>query len=282
MKAPAAVAGADERREQRRLKVSANVSILYPHLPFQDRFEAAARDGFECVEFWETEDPNRTQRAIRAASLSVSCINVPTGWEPADCGRMGDPDSTGWWRDRFSETAWLARSVGCETINVLAGRRRPGSLSRQRQTLVDNLAWACDASAGSGVRLVLEAVNALDRPGYLWPTVADARATREQVARPERVMLLYDAYHVHQSGGDVVATFAEHRDAIGHIQLADSPGRHEPGTGTMDVAAFLREVHATGYGGWIGLEYQPSASTTSESLRWTEGVREWLDGPLGD
>jgi hydroxypyruvate isomerase len=261
-----------------RLVASANISTLYAELPFAERLERAAQDGFACVEFWQPDDATTIGAAVAAAGLDVSCVNVPSGWEPGDCGRMADAAAVEWWRERFTETVQLALDVGSKRINVLAGRGGGTSAEEDLATVAGNLTWALEATAAESIVLLLEAVNVTDRPGYLWPSISDVVAVREHMGAPERLKVSFDTYHVQQAHEDVTETFLDCRDAVGHIQLADFPGRGEPGTGEIDFASLLRAIEASDYDQYIGLEYRPSAST-SETLGWISEFSEWLDWP---
>jgi hydroxypyruvate isomerase len=265
-------------RTDGRLALSANVSILYPGRPFAEAVEDAAARGFRAVEFWDVDDRDEAVTSIRRASVQVAVVNVPAGWRPDDCGRLGDPAAIDWWRDRFAATLLLAERLGRPAINVLAGRRGEAPLDAQQRTVRENLRWALHHADRAGVTLLLEALNRTDRPGYLWPTPHEALAVIDDLGRPPRLRLLFDAYHVLAEGCDVVAEYRACSDLVGHVQVADAPGRHEPGTGTLDAAAFLAAVHESGYHGWIGLEYAPR-NGLDEGFAWLDDIGRWVAVP---
>jgi hydroxypyruvate isomerase len=247
------------------LQLSAHLSLLYPELPFLARFAAAVADGFEAVEFWEPERPEAVAQEVAALGIGVTLVNVPPG-EPAGSGRMADQASIPWWREQFLRTAAFAAKIGCPAINVLAGTRNADPV-RQDHVMLENLGWAADQLAGTPIRLLLEHLNGHDRPGYLLPTLEDAVALRARTGAAERIGVLFDAYHAARAGADPAACFLAHQEAIAHVQIADAPGRHEPGTGTTDFAALFAALREGGYSGWVGLEYEPSCGHGA-ALRW--------------
>jgi hydroxypyruvate isomerase len=255
---------------------SANVSTLYGGLPFEERFEAAAADGFECVEFWVAEDPPRVIEAIRALALSVSQINVDPGPGPGDAGLLSNPTATRWWRAKFAATLEIAAALDCPTINVLAGGSAAEDPGLEHRTMLDNLDWALHRLDGAAVTLVLEPLNRIERPDYLLHTIDDVVDARAALGDPERLKLLFDVYHVHQEHDDLPTVFAEHASIVGHVQLADFPGRCEPGTGEIDVAAFLEILACSAYAGWIGLEYYATGATSALAWLHTVPVPETL------
>jgi hydroxypyruvate isomerase len=241
------------------LGLSCNVSIMYTELPFAERFDAAARDGFRCVEFWGAAGPEArsASEAVARLRLAVSVINVDAGPLPDDFGQLGNPDRTGWWREAFVRTADLATEIGCQNINVLAGGELPVGRDRQLRTIMDNLSWAL-ASPGAGeLTLLLEPLNGTDRARPLIRRTEDVQAIRAALGEPASLRLLFDAYHVSQEHDDLIAAYREALPTIGHVQLADFPGRHQPGTGQIDFLGFVDCVLGSGYGGWLGLEYAP-------------------------
>jgi hydroxypyruvate isomerase len=253
---------------------SANVSTLYGGTPFEERFATASADGFECVEFWVAEDALRVVETVRGLALSVSQINVDPGPGTDDAGHLSDPDATAWWRSKFDEALTLAAALGCPVINVLAGGSATGNPHLERQTMLENLEWALGRLVDSAVTLVLEPLNRDERPHYLLHTIDDVVDARASLGDPATVKLLFDAYHVYQEHDDLVAAFVQHESIVGHVQLADFPGRSEPGAGEIDVAAFIEAVAGSGYDGWIGLEFVSKGPASA--LAWTHA----LPGPL--
>jgi hydroxypyruvate isomerase len=195
---------------------------------------------------------------IAQLGLSVASVNTLEGPEPDDFGIAADPSSIDSWRDHFLAVLEFARSVNAGAINVLVGGRRQGATRQaQRGCLLDNLDWALRQLDSDGPVLLLEPLNAVDRRSPLLHNVASALSVISELGDPPQVRLLFDAYHLFQEG-DLIEALHVATGTIGHVQLADYPGRAEPGSGEIPVADFLAELDRTGYNGWIGLEYLPS------------------------
>jgi hydroxypyruvate isomerase len=259
------------------LGLSAHLSTLYHHLPFVDRVRAAADDGFRCVEFWTTDSPRALEEAIRRHALAVSVINVDGGPEPRDAGGLSDPGQSRQWRGRFLETLQLARDLGCLGINVPAGRG--GAATTRQQALgmaAENLGWALDEASGEDVLVLLEPLSPVDRPGYLLPTFEDAEALHRSLGAPEQLKIQFDAYHLHQSSGDVASLFQRSAHLVGHVQVADYPGRGAPGSGEIDFTRFFQAVAESGYPGWVGLEYVAGVETRP-GFAWMDALRDLVE-----
>lgn len=264
------------------IELSAHLSTLYPDLAFNERISAAAADGFRWVEFWDCEEapPVGISRRLAEAGLRVALINVSPGWEPDDCGRMADPGAVTWWRREFSETLVAAELLGTRSINLLAGQCPPGGdLDSHGElawsTLMANLDWAARQVSGSRINLVLEPLNGIDRPGYMLPTCDAAAALISELDAQGTIGLLFDAYHVQMSGADPARLFERHKTLIRHVQLADAPGRHEPGTGSINFRTVFAAIGAGGYQGPVGLEYLPS-SGRGANLAWCRQFASYL------
>jgi hydroxypyruvate isomerase len=253
------------------LKFCANVSILFKDAPFLERFERAARAGFAAVEFWwpAGEALDEVEAAIREAGLEVALFNFDAGDMPAgDRGLLSDPDRAQRFRENVPVALELARRLGCERLNALVGlERAPGERDAQLRLAAENVRFAADEAGPQGVDITIEAVNTFENGPYLLHTTRQAAAFIDTVDR-RNVRLQYDAYHMQRMEGNLVATITEFAPRIGHIQIADSPGRGEPGTGEIHYPFVLDAIDALGYEGWIGLEYNPTTATTEESLRW--------------
>jgi hydroxypyruvate isomerase len=256
------------------LGLSCNVSMMYTELPFAKRFEAAASDGFRCVELWTapgTDDARVAIDAVRQWGLAVSVVNVNPGPAPNDFGQLGNPDRIGWWRTEFLRTAEFATVLGCRHINVLAGGQLPTGRDRQLGTIIANLSWALATVDGRELTLLLEPLNGTDWPCPLIRRTEDVQTIREALSEPSALRLLFDAYHVYQEHDDLSEAFRAVVPIVGHVQLADFPGRHEPGTGQVDMTEFVDCIANSGYDGWLGLEYHPS-ETPAKSLDWARGI----------
>jgi hydroxypyruvate isomerase len=256
------------------MKFSANVSILFREVPFLERFERAARAGFSAVEFWWPGEPlDEVEAAIEAAGVSVALFNFDAGDMPAgDRGLLSDPDRDGVFKTNVPVALELAGRLGCPRLNALVGvERAPGERERQLALAAENVAWAADLAAQQGADVLIEAVNTFENGPYLLATTRQAAAFIAEVDRPN-VKLQYDAYHMQRMEGNLVATITEHASRIGHIQVADSPGRGEPGTGEINYPFVLDAIEALGYDGWVGLEYNPT-TTTEDSFGWLPARR---------
>jgi hydroxypyruvate isomerase len=253
------------------VKFCANVSILFKDAPFLERFERAAAAGFAAVEFWwpTGERLAEVEDAIRAAGLQVALFNFDAGDMAAgDRGLLSDPDRVRAFRDNVPVALDLAARLGCERLNALVGlERSPADRERQLQLAAENVRFAADEAAPCGIDITIEAVNTFENGPYLVHTTRQATAFIDSVDRPN-VRIQWDAYHMQRMEGNLVATFTEFAPRIAHVQVADSPGRGEPGTGEINYPFVLDAIDATGYDGWIGLEYNPTTRTTEESLGW--------------
>ena len=262
-------------------RFAANVGFLYRELSFEARPAAARADGFEAIESGWPADPAAFTVAVHAAGVRVALLNVDAGDIAAgERGHANDPQATERWREAAITALRLAVDVGCPTLNVLAGNDVAGVTSeRQWSTLRANLAWALPLASSQGRRLVVEMLNPHDTPAYLVTDPATARELIEPFAGVG-LRLQLDTYHVARAARDVTATFNDLAPLVGHIQVGDVPGRHEPGSGSIDWPAFFGALAARGYDGAVGLEYDPSG-TTADALAWLpRGARGWSTEPF--
>jgi len=252
------------------MRFCANVSMLFKEAPFLERFERAARAGFDAVEFWwPPAAPDEVAAAVADAGLEVALFNFYAGDMPAgDRGLLSDPDRQAEFRDNVPVALELAERVGARRLNALVGvERTPGGREGQLRLAAENVAWAADQAAQVDAEVLIEAVNTFENGPYLLHTTRQAAAFVERVDRPN-VRLQYDAYHMQRMEGNLVATLTEFAPLIAHIQVADSPGRGEPGTGEINYPFVLDAIERLGYDGWIGLEYNPTTAATEDSLGW--------------
>jgi hydroxypyruvate isomerase len=245
-----------------------NVGLLFTELPWGQRFVAAAEAGFGRVEFpWPPLEPDELRRLVRAAGVDVALMNMPAGDLAAgDRGHGNDPRLVARWRDDLRRALALAGDLRCPLVNVLAGRDVAGvDPAEQLRCLTDNLRWAAGLAERAGLTLVVEPINDRDIPGYLLPRVADVIALIDAVGHPA-VRLQLDTYHVAAMGDVVADTVAAAGRVLSHVQIADFPGRHEPGTGDLDIDALIAALIAAGYSGGLALEYVPTGPSAA-SLR---------------
>ena len=255
-------------------KFAANLSMLFTELPFLDRFDAAARAGFEAVEFLfpYAFEAQEIRSRLDANNLKLVLHNLPAGdWEAGERGIACHPDRVDEFRAGVARAIAYAQALGVPQLNCLAGPAPEGAdPALVHQTLVENLRFAAAALAGAGLRLLVEPINRYDIPGFYVHRTAQALALMDEVGAPN-LFLQYDVYHAQRSEGELAATLARHLARIGHIQIADNPGRHEPGTGEIHYGFLLPYLDRIGYSGWVGAEYRPAAGTEA-GLGWREAL----------
>ena len=247
--------------------LSANISLLFRELPLLERFGAARAAGFPTVEIQNPYEHSALAltRAARAAEVAVVLINAPLGADPSTFGLASLPGRGAEFRAGLERAAEYAEALGTPLVNVLAGRSEPQDQPAALQRLSDNLALAAELLEPAGARPLLEVINPISAPGYC---VADFDlAARILAAGDARIGLQFDVYHAAMLGLDPAAAFTRHLARIRHVQFADSPGRHEPGTGSLDFPGIFRTIRASGYDGWVGAEYHPSGATAA-GLGW--------------
>lgn len=253
------------------MRFCVNVSILFTEVPLLERFAAARSAGFDAVELWwpRGEDPPAVQSAIEDAGVDVVLMNFDAGDMPAgDRGLISDSSLQDDFRVNVPVALELAAAVGCTKLNALAGHELPG-VEREAQLEVarENVRFAADAAAGQGAEILIEAVNTIENGPYLLPNTPAASEFVASVDR-ENVRLQYDAYHMQRMEGDLTATIERHLGEIAHVQIADSPGRGQPGTGEINFDYVFRRLEELGYDGLVGLEYKPPGGDTEASLAW--------------
>jgi hydroxypyruvate isomerase len=254
------------------MRFSANVSILFKEVPLLERFGRAAAAGFSAVEFWwpgHEAEPGTVERAARDAGLDVALFNFDAGDMAAgDRGLASDPERQHLFRDNVPVALDLARALECTRMNVLVGHEIPGMDRVEQLALArENVRFAAEKAEAAGVTVMVEAVNTFENGPYLLYTTKQAVEFVERVGR-ENVRIQHDFYHMQRMEGNLVTNLREHRDHIGHVQIADSPGRGEPGTGEIHYPFVLGELERLRYDGYVGLEYNPTTQTTEESFGW--------------
>ncbi len=249
---------------------AANLTFLWTERPFLDRFEAAARAGFRGVEFHYPYAYDAQEIKSRLAQFRLAPVlhNISAGDpDKGDFGLACLPDRVAEFRAAVAQAIDYALRIGTPKCNCLAGKVPAGvDVRASEATLIDNLKFAGREFAKAGLVLTVEPLNNINVPGFLLTTSAHTMAILDQVALPN-VMLQYDLYHMQIMEGDLVNTMRRLQPRIGHIQFADSPGRHEPGTGAIDFTEAFAAIDAMGYSGWVAAEYRPSV-TTAHSLAW--------------
>ena len=251
-------------------KLCANLTMLFGELDFLDRFEAAANAGFRGVEYLFPYAYDKAQLAdlLHKHGLTQVLHNLPAGdWAKGERGIACLPDRVGEFQEGVGTAIDYARALGCKQLNVLAGIAPSGMAPDQiHSTLVANLKFAAVQLAAADIRLLIEPINTYDIPGF---SVTGTQQTLELIAAcgSDNAYLQYDIYHMQRMEGELAATIHKHLPRIAHIQLADNPGRNEPGTGEINYPFLFAHLERIGYDGWIGCEYKP-ASTTIAGLGW--------------
>jgi hydroxypyruvate isomerase len=258
------------------IRFSANISMLFQEVGFLDRFEKASAAGFDGVEFlfpYEYEKA-RLAEAIGKSKLPVVLHNLPAGdWEKGERGIACLPDREEEFRDGVDRAISYAKALHCPRLNCLVGKFPEGeSPGRVRQTLVRNLRHAATALDTEGIRLLIEPLNHIDVPGFYLVRTRDALSLMDEVNHPN-LQLQYDVYHMQIMEGNLIRTISDQISRIGHIQIADNPGRHEPGTGEINYGNVFKFLSKSKYNGFIGCEYKPTG-TTEEGLGWIAAYKQ--------
>ena len=255
-------------------KFNANLTMLFNEVTFLDRFKAAAEAGFKGVEFLFPYAFDKDALAERLARHGLVQVlhNLPAGdWEGGERGIACHPDRVGEFQDGVGRAIEYARALGCRQLNCLAGIAPAGvEADKVHATLVANLRFAAARLEEAGIRLLVEPINTFDIPGFYLNRTAQAIALIEEVGSPN-LWLQHDLYHMQRMEGELANTIAKHLPKIAHMQIADTPGRHEPGSGEINYAWLFRFIDQLGYEGWIGCEYKPAAGTR-EGLGWIQAL----------
>ncbi|MFP5402882.1 MAG: hydroxypyruvate isomerase [Gammaproteobacteria bacterium] len=255
-------------------KFNANLTMLFNEVPFLDRFQAAAEAGFKGVEFLfpYAFDKNEIAERLVKHGLVQVLHNLPAGdWDGGERGIACHPDRVGEFQDGVGRAIEYATALGCKQVNCLAGIAPAGvDPEKTRETFVANLRFAAGALKEAGIRLLIEPINTFDIPGFYLNRTAQAIALIEEVGSPN-LYLQHDIYHMQRMEGELANTIAKHLPKIAHMQIADTPGRHEPGSGEINYAWLFRFIDQLGYDGWIGCEYKPAAGTR-EGLGWIKAL----------
>ena len=256
-------------------RFAANLSMLFTEVPFFARFACAAAAGFEAVEYQYPYGHaiSDIQVALREARIPLILLNLPSGnWEAGDRGIACHPGREGEFRRGVAEGIAYATALGVPQLNCLAGIAPPGVPdSVLRQTLVANLRYAASEFKRAGLKLVVEPINTFDMPGFWLNRASQAVSILDEVGA-DNALVQFDIYHAQRMVGELAATIERYLPRIGHIQIADNPGRHEPGTGEINYPFLMRYLDRLGYTGWVSAEYRPAA-TTVEGLGWMTALR---------
>lgn len=251
-------------------RFDANLSMLFLEVGFLDRFAAAAAAGFTGVEFLfpYAYPKDQLRDVIGASGLELVAFNMPPGdWDRGDRGLACDPRRRGEFQDGVGTSVEYARALSCTRIHCMAGLRpRDDDDDLVRDTYVENVRLAASELRKHALTLLVEAINTRDIPGFYVTTSRQVFALIQEIGAPN-VNFQCDLYHLQVMEGDLAHTLEERRERIGHVQIADTPGRHEPGTGEINYPFLFQHLDRIGYQGWVGCEYRP-LTTTEAGLGW--------------
>jgi hydroxypyruvate isomerase len=253
---------------------AANLSMLWNELPFLDRFAAAARAGFKAVEFLFPYDftADEIAQRLKQHQLQLVLHNMPPGdWAAGERGTASWPGREVEFRAGVAKALQYATALGTPNLHCMAGIPPKGVREAQaRATLVGNLRFAAAEAQRHGIRLLLEPINSFDMPGFFINRARQAIALMDEVGS-DNLFLQYDIYHAQRMEGELANTIKDLLPRIAHMQLADTPGRHEPGTGEINYRYLFDTIDALGYRGHIGCEYKPrdaGPGGTDKGLTW--------------
>jgi hydroxypyruvate isomerase len=255
-------------------RFAANLTMLFNEVPFLDRFERAARAGFEYVEFlFPYAYPAADLAArLKANRLKLVLHNLPAGdWDGGERGIACLPDRVDEFRAGVGRAIEYGTALGAPQLNCLAGKVPMGATDDMlRKTFVANLRFAAAALKKAGVKLLIEPINTFDIPGFFLNRSAQGLAIIDE-AGSDNLYLQYDIYHAQRMEGELAATLSKHLSRIAHVQLADNPGRNEPGTGEINYPFLFAHLDRIGYKGYVGCEYKPAGST-EQGLAWLQAM----------
>ena len=256
-------------------KFNANLSMMFNEVPFLERFGAAAKAGFKGVEFLFPYDftPAQVREQLDRHQLEMVLFNMPPGdFAAGDRGTACDPARFGEFQDGVGKALEYAKVLGVKQLHVMAGLKPRGlNDETMREAYLASLRFACAETAKHGIKVLIEAINTRDIPGFYLNYSEQAFDVMHYVGAAN-LGFQYDIYHMQIMEGDLAPTIEKHLAKIAHMQLADTPGRHEPGTGEINYDFLFRHIDRIGYQGWIGCEYRP-AGKTEDGLGW---MKPWL------
>ena len=253
---------------------AANLTMLFNEHEFLDRFAAAAKAGFKAVEFLfpYAYPVAELQKRLKDNGLKLVLHNLPAGnWDAGDRGLACDPARIDEFRAGVARGIEYGSALGVPHLNCLAGKAPAGvDAAALRSTFVANLRFAAGEFRKAGLNLLIEPINRFDIPGFYLNTTAQAISILDEVGA-DNAYVQYDIYHAQRMEGELANTMSQQLARIGHIQLADNPGRNEPGTGEINYAFLFKHLDRIGYTGWIGCEYKPAART-EDGLGWIQAL----------
>lgn len=256
-------------------KFAANLSMMYPEYDFLDRFAAAAKDGFKAVEFTfpYAFPAAEIESRLKSHGLEQVLLNAPPGdWKGGERGLAALPGREEECKRGIATALEYAAQLGAQRIHLMAGLADENAgKERQRDVFLRNLEYAASQARPHGITILIEPINTQDMPGYFLARQDEAHAICKEIGALN-LKVQYDLYHAQTSEGGLAAKLERYFDAIGHMQIAGAPGRHEPDVGEINYTYLFGRMDKLGYSGWVGCEYHP-AKGTSEGLGW---IRPWL------
>ena len=249
-------------------RFAANLGYLFTERSLLDRIDAAAAAGFKAVELQFPYDvpASQVKAAIARNKLTMLGVNTPPGDREGEFGLAAVPGREKDWQVLFARALDYITVIGGSAIHCLAGKVAPEQRPAAERVFIDNLMRAADLAAAKNVTLLIEPINAKDRPNYFLNRVEHAADIIAKANRPN-IRMQFDFYHVQIVGGDIVRRLEQHMPVVGHLQCAGVPTRHEPDEGEVNYAYVFDSVDRLGYGGWIGAEYRPRGRT-EDGLGW--------------
>jgi hydroxypyruvate isomerase len=258
-------------------RFAANLTMLFTEYPVIERFDRAAAIGFKGVEFLFPygEDIDAIEQALKRNNLELVNFNLPPGdWASGERGTANDPRRVDEFREGVARAIEIAAQLGVPKINCLSGLALDDIATEdQWQSLSDNLAYAAEQTAKAGILQLVEPINTYDIPGMFLNTPSRGFALLDEVGHPN-LRLEFDVYHAQRTEGNLTMTLRQMKDQIGHIQIADSPNRNQPGTGEINYPFVFSAIDDIGYDGWIALEYRPSGRS-EDSFGWLKEYGYW-------
>lgn len=257
-------------------KFAANLTMLFTERDFLERFEAASNAGFKAVEFLfpYAYPAMQIKSLLEKHHLKLVLHNLPAGnWEAGDRGIACHPKRINEFREGVARAIEYAKLLGVTQLNCLIGKvPEDASQLVMDQTVIENLRFAASELQKEGIKLLIEPINTYDIPGFYLHGTEQAIALIEKVGS-DNIFVQYDIYHMQRMEGEISATLAKHLRKIKHVQLADNPGRNEPGTGELNYQFLFKHLNAIGYDGWVGCEYKPAAKT-EDGLGWINSLTQ--------
>jgi hydroxypyruvate isomerase len=253
-------------------KLAANLTMLFNEVEFIARFGAAAKAGFRGVEFLfpYAFEADQIAEQLKLHQLDLVLHNLPAGdWAAGERGIACHPNRVSEFQEGVAEAIRYAHALGVKQLNCLAGITPPGvNPDNAHKVLVENLKFAANKLKAAGIRLLIEPINTFDIPGFYLSHTRQATDLIRDTGS-DNLFVQYDIYHMQRMEGDLSNTIKAHLALIRHVQLADNPGRFEPGTGEINYRYLFGFLDEIGYDGWIGCEYKPKGNTV-DGLSWLD------------